>query len=110
MARSLIFGGILLLFFGSQLYWILRARAWGKKLIHNRATRLRVGVVALAAYVALFAYNFRWFGRSPSPTHFSFKDAAFSAPFQWWLLSSLAAFLIVIMIWIVRLLVRGLAW
>src|SRR5579864_486956 len=110
LARSLIFGAVLFLFFGSQLYWILRARAWSKRLITNKATRLRLSVVALAGYVALFAYNFRWFGRSPSPTHLTFKDAAFSAPFQWWLLSSLVAFLIVIMIWIVRLLARALAW
>ncbi|HEV2495369.1 MAG TPA: metallophosphoesterase [Terriglobia bacterium] len=110
LARDLVFSAILLLFFGSQLYWILRARAWGKKLIASRTVRLRVGVVALAAYLGLFAYNFRWFGRSPSPTHLTFKDAALGAPFQWWLFSSLVAFAIVIIIWTVGLLGRMVVW
>jgi uncharacterized protein len=110
LARDLVFSAIILLIIGSQVYWVRRARIWGKKRIQTRTARIGLGLAALAYYLGLFAYNFRWFGRSPSPTHLTFKDAAFGAPFQWWLLSSLVAFIIVMMIWAVRLLGRTLAW
>ena len=108
--RGLIFGSILLLLTGSQIFWIRRVRDWARKLIPTRTARIRLGVFALVAYLALVAFNFRWFGRSPSPTHLTLKEALLTAPFSWWVLSSMAAFIIVIIFRTADHLAQAVAW
>lgn len=90
----LIFPAILLLLFGGQLYWILRARKW----IRTRRCR----VIVLAVYGVWFAFNFHWLGRGPSPTHMTVAQALLAAPFLWWVFGSSLAALLAGLLWPVR--------
>ncbi len=107
---TLVFAAILLIFFGSQLFWILRARALGRGVIRTGTVRWLLAVLALAVYVFLFAFNVGWFRRRPTPTHMTLTEALLAAPFQWWVLTSMAAFLIVMLFWMGGRVARGAAW
>ncbi len=107
---TLVFAAILLIFFGSQLFWILRARALGRELIRTRTARWLLALLALAVYCFLFAFNVGWFRRRPTPTHMTLTEALLAAPFQWWALSSMAAFLIVMLLWMGGRVARGATW
>jgi len=100
MAFAWIFGTILFLLAGSQIYWLFRVRSFLKKRVQSRRTRLFLASAGLAAYLAFFALNV--FGRRPSPTRLTLYDALVAAPFQWWVASSMVAFLIAILLWPVR--------
>jgi predicted MPP superfamily phosphohydrolase len=98
---------VFLLFIGGQVYWILRVAAWGHRLLRSRAVRWGVGLTALAFYLGGFAYNIYSGREIPSPTHLTVRDAVLVAPFLWWIFSSTVAFLVVILIWVLRLPVAG---
>ena len=100
MAFAWIFGTILFLLAGSQIYWLFRARSFLKKRVQSRRTRLLLASAGLAAYLVFFAFNV--FGRRPSPTRLTLYDALVAAPFQWWIAGSMAAFLIAILLWPAR--------
>ena len=100
MAFAWIFGTILFLLAGSQIYWLFRVRSFLKKRVQSRRTRLFLASAGLAAYLAFFALNV--FGRRPSPTRLTLYDALVAAPFQWWIASSMVAFLVAILLWPVR--------
>ena len=94
---------VFVLFIGGQVYWILRVRAWGRRLIRNRGARWMTGLAALALYLSAFAWNI-FLGREiPSPTQMTLKDALLVAPFLWWIFSSTIAFAVVVVLWVVRL-------
>ena len=105
-----IFASILLLLIGGQVYWIRRLGAWSRRLIASSATRKWLGLSVLAALILLFASNFGWLGRRPSSTHMTLKDVLVTAPFAWWAFSSMVAFAVVIIFWIVDRIVRAAGW
>jgi uncharacterized protein len=94
---------VFLLFIGGQVYWILRVRAWGRRLIQSRTARWAAGLGALVFYLLLFASNVSLGREIPSPTRMTLRDAVVVAPFLWWIFSSTVAFFVVILIWLVRL-------
>jgi predicted MPP superfamily phosphohydrolase len=98
---------VFLLFVGGQVYWILRVRAWGRRLLRNRAARWVTGLAALAFYLLDFAFNVYSGREIPSPTRMTLRDALLVAPFLWWIFSSTVAFMVVILIWLIRLLAAG---
>ncbi len=104
MPFALIFGVLISIFAASQVYWYARSRALVKKLAKTRIARLVLTAVGLALYAALFAFNVGAFGlgRRMSPTHLTWYDVLVSAPFAWWVSSSLVAFLIAALLWPVR--------
>ena len=110
LARILALGIILLLLLGSQVFWIRRVRLWGRKLIPHKRTRIWLGLAVLAAFILMFATSFGWFGRSPTPTHLTLKSALLTAPFSWWIFSSVVAFIIATPFWIADRLVQAAAW
>src|SRR2546422_651812 len=105
-----IFASILLLLIGGQVYWIRRLAAWSRRLIPRQAVRTRLGAALLATLILLFASNFGWLGRRPSSTHMTLKDALVTAPFAWWAFSSMVAFAVIIIFWIVDRIVRAAGW
>jgi len=98
---------VFLLFIGGQVYWILRVRAWGRRLLRNRAARWVAGLAAITFYLLDFAFNVYSGREIPSPTHMTLPDALLVAPFLWWIFSSTVAFMVVILIWLIRLPVMG---
>jgi predicted MPP superfamily phosphohydrolase len=61
----------------------------------------------VAVYLALFALNFGLSGRRYSPTRMTWYDALVTAPFAWWVASSLVAFLLAALLWPVRRVARS---
>ena len=105
-----IFASILLLLIGGQVYWVRRLGVWSRRLIPHKPVRTRLGAALLATLILLFASNFGWLGRRPSSTHMTLKDALVTAPFAWWAFSSMVAFAVVIIFWIVDRIVRAAGW
>jgi hypothetical protein len=92
--RFLIFSAVVLIFIASQLFWIRQIRKWGTALISGATWRRLVGIAALVFYLGLFSYNFLGGRRSTEPTHLTLRAVLVEAPFGWWIISSLAGFLI----------------
>ncbi len=107
MSFPLILGIVLAVFLGSQVYWFMRARALVKRLATTTPARTLFTAAILAAYLALFLLNFGVFGRRSSPTSMTWYDALVSAPFAWWVVCSLLAFLLAILMWPIRRVARS---
>src|SRR5437763_1316536 len=105
-----IFASILLLLIGGQVYWVRRFGNWSRVLIPRKEMRRWLGVAVLATLILLFASNFGWLGRRPSPTHMTLKDALVAAPFAWWAFSSMVAFAIVIIFWVADRIAGAAGW
>ncbi len=107
MSFAVIFGILIAIFFASQVYWYARTRALVKRLAKTRTARWLVAAILVVAYLTLFAFNFGLFGRRASPTRMTWYDALVAAPFQWWVASSLVAFLLAMLLWPVRRVARS---
>src|SRR5450755_3339867 len=107
MSIRLILGILMALFVGSQIFWLVRARALLQRLAKTRTTLILAAAAGLAAYLGLFAVNFGVFGSRSSPTRLTWYDALIAAPFHCWVVCSLAAFLLAALVWPVRRLVRS---
>ncbi len=106
------FAPVLFLFLGSQVYFGWRATRWIRKRIRSRSGRISSIGGGLALYVSYFVLNVRGEIGRPEPTHMTLWDALVVAPFRWWIFSATIAFLVVVLIWIVRGmagLIRGIA-
>ena len=90
-----IFTIILAILAASQAYWAWRGYRLATRLIRDRGRRFLVCGAAAAVYAAMFWWNWPLFGRIPSPVELTLRDALVTAPFLWWLASSLMAFLVV---------------
>ena len=99
---------VFVLFLGSQAYWLLRIARFVGRRIQSRGPRIAAGAAGLALYVFFFGFNIWWARRDPEPTRMTLRDALLVAPFLWWIFSSTIAFLVVILIWVVRLVAAGL--
>ncbi|HMD71593.1 MAG TPA: metallophosphoesterase [Bryobacteraceae bacterium] len=97
-----IFGIVLILFGVSQLYWVWRGYRLAARRIAARGRRLATAGAVLAVYLAMFAWNFRLAWRRPSAVELTWSDALLVAPFLWWAVSSLLAFLIALPLGMVR--------
>ncbi len=102
MSFGLILGVMFALFVGSQIYWFGRARALVRAVAATRMARVLLAAAGLAAYLALLLLNFGVLGRRPSATRMTWYDALIAAPFAWWAISSLLAFLIALLLWPLR--------
>src|SRR5579872_5695722 len=96
------FAPVLFLFIGSQIYFGLQAVRSAVHRVQSRAARLGVTAGILGIYVSYFFLYVRWAADGPTPTHMTLRDALISAPFLWWIFSSTIAFLVVVVIWILR--------
>lgn len=93
---------ILMFLAASQLYWGWRLYAL---LVHwSMAPGRRLLAVAgvAVAWMLLFEYNFGFLREGRYPVHLTVKQALFAAPFLWWAASSMVAFLLVVLIAILK--------
>ena len=104
------FAPVLFVFLGGQIYFLLRAAAWGNQRIRSGRVRLSVSIAALALYCLLFAANIWWAADGPTHTRMTLRDALVRAPFLWWIFSSTVAFSVVLFIWLLRLAAQALTW
>ena len=105
-----IFAIILATLAASQAYWAWRGYRLATRLIRNRGLRILVCGAAAAVYAAMFWWSWPLFGRSPSPVELTLRDALVTAPFLWWLASSLVAFLVVALFAIPQSIVGAARW
>ena len=90
------FAIILLILGASQSYWVWRGVRLAQRKIASPALRRLVCVVVPVLVVAMFAYTIREFGRRPEPVQMTLRDALLTAPFGWWIASSMVGFLMAI--------------
>src|ERR1700722_1115127 len=107
MSFRIIIGLVMAVLLVSQIYWFLQARGLVKRLVQHRTARILLAAAGLAAYLALVLLNFGVFGQRASPTRLTWYDAMISAPFIWWVASSLVAFLLAMLLWPVRRVARS---
>ena len=105
-----IFTIILAILALSQAYWGWRGYRLATRLIRDRSRRLLACGAAAAVYAAMFRWNWPLFGRSPSAVYLTLGDALVTAPFLWWLASSLVAFLVVALFAIPQGMVGAARW
>src|SRR5208282_2833671 len=96
LERFLVIGAVVLMFIASQIFWVRQIRKWGRSLIPSATWRRRLSIVGLVFYLLLLFYNFLGGERSAEATHLTLRAALLEAPFGWWIICSLAGFLIAI--------------
>ncbi len=93
-----IFSVILATLFISQFYWAWVIRNWLRKRIADGRIRVLAGAGLALLYLFLLAFNFGWVLRHRQATYLTAHDALLTAPFAWWVASSLIGFLLVILL------------
>lgn len=99
-----IFDIILLFFAVSQVYWGVRLYLFLARRVKPLPRRLLAMGALLALWFAFFRYTFEHPG--PSPVHFTAGQAWVAAPFLWWAASSMIAFLVALLVALVRAPIR----
>jgi predicted MPP superfamily phosphohydrolase len=105
-----IFSTLLAIFGVSQLYWAWRGYSFAAARIRSRARRWAVCGAVLAAYLAVYQFNFGAWRDPGTPVRLTPRDALLAAPFLWWAVSSFFAFLAVILFAIARGIAGGARW
>jgi len=96
----LIPGLLLALLVASQIFWIRRIRALGRRFISNPAVRKMAGAAAFAVYALFMLYNFvlPWWVRLPAHTQLTARDVLVDAPFYLWVFGSVIGFLLLLIL------------
>jgi hypothetical protein len=105
-----IFSLLLPIFGASQFYWAWRAYVFAAARIRSRGRRFAVCAAVLAAYVIGYQFNLGAWRERGTPVRLTLSEALLAAPFLWWAVSSLVAFLVVILFAIPRGIVAGVRW
>ncbi len=105
-----MFDAIFAFFFASQVYWIVRAFIAIRRRFQRPIALIALTAALVSGYLALAAATFDWFGRRPTPIRMTAYDAFLVAPFQWWAVSSMVAFAVVLALWLPRRFWRVSAW
>ncbi len=102
-----------LLLIGSQIYWILRVRDLGRRLIASKPWRWGLGAAGLLVYFLLLAFNgpnLEEPSEASQGTSLTLRAALLTAPFRVWLLGSLVGFVLAIGFWLAGGVARAAGW
>jgi uncharacterized protein len=110
VSRGLLSLSLLLIFVASQLFWLGRARRLVERWTTSRTAQQLLQIGLVIAYVLLFIYNLSRGELRPTPTHLTVQAVLLDAPFLWWVLASLLAFLVLVVCTILERLARGVVW
>jgi uncharacterized protein len=102
---------ILALLVASQIFWIRRIRALGRKWIPSRAWRTILEVL-FTIYAFLWVYNAvpAWWAHARSPVSLTAADVLVGGPFAWWIFGSGIGFLYVLILRLPWYVFRLLRW
>ncbi len=101
---------VLLVFLGGQVYFLWRICAFLVPRIRKTAGRIAAVTIVLGVYAGLTASYLTSEGRADlTRTRMTWQDALISAPFLWWIFSSTVAFMVVLVVWFVRLIAYAVA-
>ena len=90
------FATIFLILGSSQAYWLWRGLRLARRKIASPTLRRLVCVAAPVLVVAMLTYVVRDVMRRPEPIQMTLRDALLTAPFAWWIASSMLGFLLAI--------------
>jgi hypothetical protein len=90
----ILFGAISLLVISSQVFWIARVGALGKRFVANSRWRKILGTLGLLAYVFLLAFSI--FGNADKGSHLTLRAAVLEVPFSIWFVGSVLGFVLVL--------------
>jgi len=90
------FAIVLLILVASQCYWAWRAVRLVWRKVDSRILRGIACVAIPAILVSIFAFVIREVVRRPEPVQLTLRDALVTAPFAWWIASSVFGFLLAI--------------
>ncbi len=102
---------LLALLVASQIFWIRRIRALGRRWIASRAWRTTLEVL-FTVYAFLWVYNAvpAWWAHARSPVSLTASDVLLGGPFAWWIFGSGIGFLFVLVLRLPWYLFRFLRW
>ena len=105
----------LLILMASQLFWLRRVIDLGERFIPGKWGRAGLRAVVFATWLFFFAANLvPWESVNGNGTHASttltLRNVLLEAPFQWWVVGSLAGLGLVIIFWMVDRATRVVAW
>ena len=89
-----IFRIVILIFAVTQAYWAWRVHRLAIRWFPSRPQRMVVLLALLSVYVVMLAFNFGWFGPRHEPVYLTPADAILTAPFRYWLATSIIGFLV----------------
>lgn len=93
---------ILLFLAASQVYWGWRLYRLLARRVASVPLRIAAMAAALAAWYLLFQFNFGSLRPAVTPVRLTLSQALFGATFLWWAASSMVAFLLVLLIALVK--------
>ncbi len=103
-----------LIYGAAQLFWIHRALELGERFIPGKPRRAWLGLVAGLIYVFFFTYSFPSLESTNShifrAADWRLSSVIIEATFWWWLVGSLAGFVLVIFFGVADRAVRSAAW
>jgi uncharacterized protein len=102
--------GLRVLFITSQLFWILRVRELGVKVIASKRWRKGIGTAGLLVYFFVIVYNLQNWENVSKGSGLTLRAILLEAPGRLWLFGSLLGFLIVIVLWVADRVVRAVRW
>ncbi len=94
----------------SQIYWFWRFWAWLRRRIPGRRVQLALGAPVVGLFLLMLAYNVGWIGGRHTPVHLTLGEVILGAPFSWWLVCSLFAFIALGVFWGIVYSIRALFW
>jgi uncharacterized protein len=97
LSYFILFGGISLLVISSQVFWIRRVAALGKKFVTHSGWRKIFGTVGLLTYVFLLAFSI--VGGANKGSRLTLKAALVGVPFSIWFVGSVLGFVLVLIFW-----------
>jgi uncharacterized protein len=110
ISRGLLSLSFLLIFLAGQLFWLGRAWRLVERWITSRTAQQLLQIGLVIAYLLLFVYNLSRGERRSTPTRLTPQALLLDAPFRWWILTSLVAFLILVVFSFLDRLKRVVAW
>ena len=105
----------LLILMASQLFWLRRLIELGERFIPGKRGRAGLKAVVIVTWLFFFAFNLiPWESASRNSTQTSttltLRNVLLKAPFEWWVVGSLAGLGLVIVFWTVDRATRVAAW
>jgi uncharacterized protein len=110
VSRGLLSLSFLLIFIASQLFWLGRAWRLAERWTTRRTAQRLLQYGLVIAYTSVFVYQLSWSEHRSTPTQLTLPAVLLDAPFRWWILASLLAFVILVVFAFLERFRQGVVW